>query len=354
MKNEIPNYYFPGDAGSFDFQLPTKIIFGEGTVGRLGSEIKQLRGSRALIITSSGMPGRQSTKDIISDLNRAGIAADIYASAPPEPSVDDVDKSFKFANKIKPDILIGLGGGSAMDVAKKVAVEIKVPKIMIATTAGSGSEVTHNSVLKVDGRKQSFTNIKLAADVAIVDPDLLITMSATGMVSSAMDAMAHAVESYGSRKGNAITRALALKAYVLTKNNISPALSGDAEGRRNIAMGSLMAGMALTGTGTTLGHALAYPLSDRGISHGLSLAIILPYLLELNRFDAGYADELKSFRQGYCVIPEITWNIMEMAREVDADDRHLSNNAREVTLQQIAEVYSAIRDESHNTGLGSR
>ncbi len=122
----------------------------------------------------------------------------------------------------------------------------------------------------------------------------------------------------------------------------------DTEGRRNIAMGSLMAGMALISTGTTLGHALAYPLSDRGISHGLSLAIVLPYLMKINRFDAGHADELKSFRQKYCVIPEVRWDIMEMAAEVAADERRLSNNAREVTLQEIAAVYEAIRDEKRN------
>ena len=350
MKNDSSNYYFPASATSFEFQLPTKIVFGEGMVRKLAGEIKRLDGSRALIVTSSGMPERKTTQEILSDLDRAGITASIYSSAPPEPSVDDVDKCIKYASEVKPDIVIGIGGGSAMDVAKKTAREMAVPKIMIATTAGSGSEVTHNSVLKVDGRKKSFNDINLAADVAIVDPDLLTTMSAAGMVSSAMDAMAHAMESYGARKGNSIVRALALDSYLLTRDNIGLALSGDAEGRRNIAMGSLMAGMALISTGTTLGHALAYPLSDRGISHGMSLAIVLPYLMKINRFDAGHADELKSFRQKYCVIPGIRWDIKQMAAEVAADERHLSNNAREVTLQEIAAVYAAIKDESHNAG----
>ena len=177
MKNEISNYFFPGGAGSFDFRLPTKIIFGEGTVRRLGGEIKQLGGSKVLIVTSNGMPERQSMKDILSCLDQAGINYKIFSSAPPEPSVDDVDMCLKFANKINPDFVVGLGGGSAMDVAKKIAMEIAVPKIMIPTTAGSGSEVTHNSVLKVDGRKKCFSDIKLAADVAIVDPNLLITLS---------------------------------------------------------------------------------------------------------------------------------------------------------------------------------
>ena len=348
MKGEIPRYLHPADAGSFDFLMPTRIIFGEGTVRKLADEIKQLGGSRALIVTSAGMSERRLIKDILNDLSQAGITSRVFSSAPPEPSVDDVDKCLKFAKEAKPDIVAGIGGGSAMDVAKKIAVEINVPKIMITTTAGSGSEVTHNSVLKVGGRKKSFNDHSIWADVAIVDPDLLITMPTAGMANSAMDAMSHAVESYGSRKGNSITRALALEAYLLTRNNIRRALSGSAEGRRNIAMGSLMAGMALSNTGTTLGHALANPLSNLGIPHGQALALVLPYLLELNRFDAGYAGELKSFRRKNCVIPETPWDIAEMAAEVAADERHLVNNPRDVTLQEISDVYTGIRQEGCN------
>jgi len=346
MKDCLSKYFFQSGAGSFDFVLTTKIVFGEETVNRLGGEIKWLGGSKVLFITSKSMPERRVMKDIISALDKVAIASTIYSSTPPEPTMDDVNTCLKFASETKPDLIVGLGGGSAMDVAKKVAAEIAVPKIMVPTTAGSGSEVTLNSVIKVDGKKISFPDIKHAADIAIVDPDLLTTMHAGGMVSSAMDAMSHAVESYGSRKGNDITRALALEAYLLLKNNIGHALAGKAEGRRNIAMGSLMAGMALSNTGTTLGHALANPLSNKGISHGLALALVLPYLLKLNWFDAGYADELKAFRQRYCSIPEIHWDISEMAEEVAADERHLSNNPTKVTLQNITDVYTGIRNES--------
>lgn len=354
MRNDISNYFFPGGASSFDFRLPTKIIFGEGTLGRLGSEIKQLHGSRALIVTSAGMPGRQPMKVIISCLDQAGINYKVFSSITPDPSMDDVNGCLEFINKIKPDFIVGLGGGSAMDVAKKLAMEIAVPKIMIPTTAGSGSEVTQNSVIKVDGRKKTFSDLKLAADAAIIDPDLLITLPAAPMVCSALDAMAHAVESFGARKGNSLARALALEAYLLVKNNIRLALSGEAEGRRNIAAASLLAGIALTTTGTTLGHALSYPLSNQGMPHGQALALVLPYLLEINRFDAGYAGELRAFRRRYCHIPQTTWDIPQMSGEVIADKRHLANNPREITLQEIADVYSAIRAEGSDTGHGSK
>jgi alcohol dehydrogenase class IV len=233
-----------------------------------------------------------------------------------------------------------------MDVAKKTALEIGVPKILVPTTAGSGSEVTFNSVLLVQGLKKSFSDVRLAANAAIVDPDLLKTMPPAIMVYSAMDAMSHAVESYGARKGNDITRALALEAYLLTRDNTERALSGEAEGRRNIAMGSLMAGMALTGTGTTLGHALAYPLSNRGMTHGQSLAAVLPYLLKINRFDADHADILKSLRRKYCSLPRIAWDIPTMAEEVADDHRHLANNPTEITLQEIIDIYTCIQEEA--------
>ncbi|MFA5399083.1 MAG: iron-containing alcohol dehydrogenase [Dehalococcoidia bacterium] len=346
MRVASSSYFHPAGIGSFVFHLATRIVFGEGTVHRLSAEIKAQGSSNVLIVTSKGMPERPSLKDILTDLSEAGMTVNMFSSTPPEPSVEDIDKCVEFANRVEPDLVVGIGGGSAMDVAKKTALEIDVPKIMIPTTAGSGSEVTFNSVLMVKGRKKSFSDINLAADVAIVDPDLLTTMPPAVMVCPAMDAMAHAVESYGARKGNDITRALALEAYLLSRDNISRALSGDAEGRRNIAMGSLMAGIALTGTGTTLGHALAYPLSNRGMTHGQSLAVVLPYLLKLNRFDAAHADGLKSLRRKYCSLPKIAWDIPAMAAEVAADERHLANNPVDVTLQEIIAIYTDIQKES--------
>ncbi len=343
MTIDTSRYFFATGTTDFEFQLPTRIIFGEGTVRRLSGEIKGRGGSNVLIVTSEGMPRRTALKDVISNLEKEGVAVSIFSSTPPEPSVADSDRCLEFARQAKPDLVVGIGGGSAMDVAKKVAVEIGVPKIMIPTTAGSGSEVTFNSVLLVQGLKKSFSDTRLAADAAIVDPDLLKTMPPAIMVCSAMDAMSHAVESYGARKGNDITRALALEAYLLTRDNVERALSGEAEGRRKIATGSLMAGMALTRTGTTLGHALAYPLSNRGMTHGQSLAAVLPYLLKINRFDADHADRLKSVRRKYCSLPQIAWDIPAMAAEVAADERHLANNPVDVTLHDIIDIYENIQ-----------
>jgi len=343
---DTSSYIYAAGTGSFEFRLPTRIIFGEGTVRRLSGEIKGLGGSSALIVTSEGMPQRPLMKEVISDLEQEGINVRVFSSIPPEPRVEDADRCLEFARQVKPDIVAGIGGGSAMDVAKKTALELGIPKIMIPTTAGSGSEVTFNSVLLVQGLKKSFSDPGLAADAAIVDPDLLKTMPAAIMVCSAMDAMSHAVESYGARKGNEITRSLALKAYLLSRDNIRQALSGQADGRRNIALGSLMAGMALTGTGTTLGHALAYPLSNRGMTHGQSLAAVLPYLLKINRFDSDHAIELRNLRRTHCNLPRIAWDIPAMAAEVAADERHLANNPKEVTLQEIINIYTSIQNEA--------
>ena len=118
------SYFFQPGAGSFDFALPTRIIFGEGTVGRLASEVKKLGGSRVLVITSAGMPGRQSFKELISTLQQAGIEYGVFTAITPDPSIEDVEACLKAAKSIKPDCVAGFGGGSALDVAKKVAMKI--------------------------------------------------------------------------------------------------------------------------------------------------------------------------------------------------------------------------------------
>ena len=350
-KERAKYFHLPGGCG-FDFALRTRVIFGEGALSRLGDEIKGLGARKVLIVTSKSMPDREPVRAALAALDPAGIHYVLFSSVPPEPTLEDVNACREFARGSGPDLMVGFGGGSAMDVAKIVAAELKLPRIMVPTTAGSGSEVTCNSVIMVEGRKKSFSDPRLAADVALVDPDLLATLPAAGLVPPAMDAMSHAMESYGSKKANEIVRAIALEGYLLIKSGIKSAVMGNAGSRRDISLGSLMAGMALSNTGTTLGHALANSLSKYGMPHGQALALILPYLMKVNRFDAGYAAQIKSLRLKYCTFPVIAWNIPEMAAEVAADDRHLNNNPRPVTLEEITRIYEGIRRETSSASRG--
>jgi alcohol dehydrogenase class IV len=210
---------------------------------------------------------------------------------------------------------------------------------MIPTTAGTGSEVTHESVLKVEGKKRAFVDERLVADVAIVDPSLMMSMPPRLAASSGLDALAHAVESYQCKRGNELTKALAWNAYSIIRENIRKAVAHDAAAVSNMALASLMAGMAFGNSGTTLGHALAYPLSNRGVPHGEAVAIVLPFALEFNDFDEKAVIEIRQMIQDVGLPTSFKGDASEMARDVMEDERHLSNNPKPVAFEDVVRIY---------------
>jgi len=332
---------------SFNFLLPQKVIFGAGSAVLIGEEAKRLGGRKILIVTSPGMLHRPHLKQTADSLKKHKLRFDVFSDVTPEPPIDDVYRCVAVVRKKGLDLLVGLGGGSVMDVAKKAAADLSLPKIMVPTTAGTGSEVTHESVLKVDGKKRAFVEACLTADVAIVDPDLCRTMSKRLTASSGMDALAHAVECSESKKSNPIAKTLALEAYNLVKDNLMQAVKGDTQAMVNLSLGSLIAGMAFGNSGTTLGHALSYPLSNRGIPHGEAVAMVLPYALEFNGSDPAFAKKLRRFVRTIELQWNPRWDAHEMAAEVMEDKRHLGNNPVEVTFADILGIFEKMKNESH-------
>jgi len=332
---------------SFSLILPQKVIFGSGSIESIGGEAKRLGGRKVLIVTSPGMVRRAHLKQATDSLKKHKLRFDVFSEVTPEPPIDDVYRCISFARKKGSDLLIGLGGGSVMDVAKKAAADLALPKIMVPTTAGTGSEVTHESVLKVDGKKKAFVEAGLTADVAIVDPNLCRTVSKRLVTSSAMDALAHAVECYESKRSNPIAKTLAFEAFNLIKDNLMKAVKGNTQAMVNLSLGSLIAGMAFGNSGTTLGHALSYPLSNRGISHGEAVATVLPYALEFNGSDPAFAKNLRRLVRTIEFRWDQTWDADEMAAEVMEDTRHLVNNPVEVAFEDVLGIFEKIRKESH-------
>jgi len=332
---------------SFSLILPQKVIFGRGSIESIGEEAKRLGGRRVLIVTSPGMVRRTHLEQATDSLKKHKMRFDVFSEVTPEPPIDDVHRCVAFARKKGSDLLIGLGGGSVMDVAKKAAADLALPKIMVPTTAGTGSEVTHESVLKVDGKKRAFVDAGLTADVAIVDPNLCQTMSKRLATSSAMDALAHAVECSESKKSNPIAKTLALEAYNLIKDNLLQAVKGNMQAMVNLSLGSLMAGMAFGNSGTTVGHALSYPLSNRGMPHSEAVAVTLPYALEFNGSDSAFAKNLRRLARTIEFRWDPRWDADEMAAEVMEDARHLGNNPVEVTFEDVLGIFEKIRKESH-------
>ncbi|NMX21199.1 hypothetical protein C5S30_01910 [ANME-1 cluster archaeon GoMg4] len=345
------NLHLPINNGQFELILPKKVIFGVGSVERTGNETKKLGCENALIVTSRGMRKRDALKKVMDSLNNQGITSEVFCEIDPEPPIENVYECMEFAEEC--DLIIGMGGGSVIDVAKKSAADLGLRKIMIPTTAGTGSEVTHESVLKVEGKKRAFVDENLTPDIAIVDPNLMRTMPQRLIASSGIDALAHAIECYDSKRSNLLVKTLAFEAYEIIKDNLRKAVEGDEKAIENMALGSLLAGTAFGNSGTALAHALSYPLSNEGISHGEAVAMVLPYALEFNGFDAEVIKEIKGILRDLKLGRKITGDIEEMARIVMEDKKHLSNNPREVTYEDVVNIYEKINYRHRLTLVGS-
>lgn len=329
---------------NFTFVLPRNIIFGCNSLDQIYKEVEGLGGEKALVVTSNGMIRRDSFVKLTNILKDAGLSLAVFNKVKPEPSIDEAEECLEFARGNMCDLVIGIGGGSVLDVAKKVGMDLGKPKLMLPTTAGTGSEVTHESVLKVDGKKKAFVDKRLTPDIAVVDPNLTMTMIPRLTASSGIDALAHAIECYNSKTSNPLVKALAFEAYTIIKNNLRKAVANDREARINMALGSLMAGMAFGNSGTALCHALSYPLSNEGIPHGEAVAIMLPYALEFNSFDKDVIMEIKRIISEGGLAREFKFkgDIHKMAEIVIKDTRHLSNNPRKVTLEDIIRIYEEV------------
>ena len=236
-------------------RIPKVIKFGENALGE--TEYPK----NALIVTT--VPPALSDKWIA----RMGIQDYmLYDQVKPEPSMDDVNKVISQFKDKNPSVLIGLGGGSSMDVVKYAAPEMKKEKILIPTTFGTGAEMTTYCVLKFDGKKKLLREDRFLADMAVVDSYFMEGTPDQVLKSSVCDACAQATEGYDSKLGNDLTRTLCKQAFEI----LYDAIMNDKP--ENYPYGSMLSGMGFGNCSTTLGHALSYVFSNEGIPHGYSLS----------------------------------------------------------------------------------
>ena len=201
------------------------------------------------------------------------------------------------------DLVVGVGGGSSLDMAKVASImkinpgspseyigvnrveERGIPLIAVPTTSGTGSEATSTIVIVHEGRKTGITSPPVMPSVAIVDPNLTVTMPPRVTANTGLDALSHAVEAYMSVDANPLSDALALEAIGLIADNLTVAYSqtGNMEARYHMALASLLAGLAITNAGTCGGHATAYGYAVRyKLAHGYACAMALPYIMDFN------------------------------------------------------------------------
>ncbi len=309
----------------FTIKQPSTIIF-----GKYSSRDYKIP-KDCLVVTSPGAKSRNW-------LEYVGLTDSyIYDNVESNPSIEDAQQIISEFSNSKFSNVIGIGGGSVLDVAKFVAYKMKKIKIMIPTTFGSGSEVTRIAVLKVEGKKQSFHDDNIFADIAIIDPNFIHRTPEAIIKNSAIDACAQCTEGYDSKTGNLYTKFLCQKAFDILENAILN------EKYEDLAYGSLCAGLGFGNTSTTLGHALSYVFSNEGISHGHALAFTTTVAHRFN--ESVFYDRYKNLvRKLNFEEINLKQNIENAANLILLDRKHLDNNPKEISKSEITKLLGIICD----------
>lgn len=307
----------------YTIKQPNQIIFGKYSARDFDFP------NDSLVITSRGAKSR-GWLDYTSLENC--LRFDMVES---NPSMDTVEKIISEFNDKKFNTIIGIGGGSSLDVAKYCAYKLNKFKIMIPTTFGSGSEVTRISVLKIKGKKKSFHDDKIFADIAIVDPIFIGSSNENIIKNSAIDACAQCTEAYDSKLSNIYTKFICNEAFTRLEDGI---LNYNSE---NLVLGSLLSGLGFGNSSTTLGHGLSYVYSNEGFSHGHALAFTTAVSHEFNN-SIFYKRFLKLVKKLNFQPIHLNQNLVDAANLIMTDKKHLDPNPRVVTKNTIIELLEKI------------
>ncbi|MEN3941135.1 iron-containing alcohol dehydrogenase [Prosthecobacter sp. SYSU 5D2] len=290
---------------SFDHQPRTRLIFGNGTLSQLGELTRDLGGKRALIVSDPGIVKAGYVTRAASYLLAAGVEARVYGDVRENPSTEDVDRCVEIAREFKTDFIIGLGGGSSMDTAKGCnfiltnggrmqdywgtgkATRPMLPLIAIPTTAGTGSECQSYALIS-DAEthvKMACGDVKAAAKVAILDPELTVSQPERVTVCTGMDALSHALETAVTNKGNSWSTLFSREAFRLCHEGFTRILGNpqDLEARGQMLLGAAYAGIAIENSMLGAAHSCANPLTAKfNVVHGEAVGVMLPHVIRFN------------------------------------------------------------------------
>jgi len=261
----------------------------------------------------------------------------LYDKVEPEPSIETVNKVMTEYKPKNLSAIIGLGGGSSLDVAKYTGAELKIPKILIPTTFGTGAEMTTYCVLKFEGKKKLLQDERFLADMAIVDSYFMEGTPEAIVKNSVCDACAQATEGYDSKRGNDLTRMMCKNAFDVLYDAI---MNNKPE---NYPFGSMLSGIGFGNASTTLGHALSYVFSNEGVPHGYSLSSCTRIA---HRFNKSIFYE--KFKQ---VIEKLKFDKLTLKAPIDqaadivmTDRGHLDPNPIPVTKEDVMHLLQDIVD----------
>lgn len=289
----------------FSFTGAGKIVFGTGSFKKLAEHVQALQGRRPLIVLDKNLAAAGFSKTVADVLDGSGLKVSFFEEAEPEPRLELADEGARAAQRGKCDLVVGIGGGSAMDLAKAVAAVAGnkgkaadylglnkvpgpgLPTIMVPTTAGTGSEVTFTAVFVRQNlqKKEGMNSPFLYPALALLDPELTLTLPAEPTATTGLDALCHAIESYTSIQASPMSEMVSLEAIRLISDNLRTCVhnGGNLEAREQMMLGSLYAGLGLANAGVTAVHSLSYPLGGKyGVPHGLANTLLLPHVMTFN------------------------------------------------------------------------
>jgi len=371
--------------------FPGKLVFGNGSLAQLADEVIQLKPGKVFIATIS--PLLNSIADFTTSLKKNGIEILTDTSIVQEPGFSDFEKLMKIVTPFNPDVVVGIGGGSVLDISKLVAAQLdneqllkdyvgigllegrKKKLVCVPATSGTGSEVSPNAILvDNENQKKGIISPFLVPDIVYVDPLLTISVPPSITAATGLDALTHCLEAYTNKFAQPFIDMYAYEGMQLIAANIVTAVKEETniEAREKVAMGSLLGGFCLGPVNTAGVHALSYPLgSIFHLAHGLSNALLLPYVMEFNipattKKYAEVAIALGCERQAddkttackgvrkikelikACGIPATLREVSvpesaipQMAADAMKIQRLLKNNPREITEQDAIEIYKA-------------
>lgn len=286
----------------------SELMFGQGCLEHL----KTIKGTKAMVVLSGGSLQRNGILDKVRGyLHEAGLQTEVFAGVEPDPSFATVQKGAQAMLEFQPDVIVALGGGSAMDAAKgmwiyyehpelKTLADIMPPSafptlrhkakmVCIPSTSGTASEVSRSIVITDEHKmKHGLGNMEMMPDIAICDPEVTVSMPKKITAETGMDALTHAAEAYLSRRANYLSDVLAAQAVqdVFAYLPKAYAEGENLEYREKMLNASMVAGLAFTNVSLGIVHSIAHTLGSYfGLAHGLLNAVILPYIIEYNSAD---------------------------------------------------------------------
>lgn len=286
----------------FSFHAPTKILFGPNCLDKLPEEVKRFEPKSVLIVSGKNVRKTDGYAKVYDAISSTCAVAE-FNEVTPEPDSSVLSKLASTAREVKPSLVVGIGGGSSLDMAKiaslatandkdpllyfkgEPVVKKGPPVITVPTISGTGSEVTPISVVVDGGKKLALSNPFLYPSVSIVDPVLSITAPPYFTASAGIDAICHALESFMSLDSTPLTESFTFEAMSLLDDYLERAYCNgeDIEARSAVSLSSILSGMAFMNTGLCLPHGIAYTFAVRCcLPHGVSVAVAEPYVLEFN------------------------------------------------------------------------